>query len=322
MQNSESNLKTIHYTIENINERIKTDANNFVNEIEEDYDNYISKTAQAILPEKTKCRVVMLSGPSSSGKTTTAKLISEKLKEYDIKTKIISLDDFYRGEGMAPQLPNGKFDYEDVEALNISKVQECLFNLVKQGYCDKPVFDFSVRKPKPYTQRIYLEKNEIVIIEGIHALNPVIFSSVPQDNILKAYISVTHGICNDMGEEVFSPADIRFLRRAVRDHHFRSTPIETTLSMWEEVCRGEKLYIRPFRKDCNISIDSLHAYEICVIGKKAIPLLDSVEASSPYYEFVNNIKNKLKNVDFTTQNLVPSNSLIREFIGERKLGTF
>lgn len=307
-----------NYDIGKINKVVSKLPDEFINEVEINYQTYINELAQKLLPQKTNCRVVMLSGPSSSGKTTTANLIGKNLKLMGIGTKVISLDDFYRGQGMAPQLPNGKFDYEDIEALNINKLQECLFNLVNEGYCDKPLFDFDIRQPKPYTEHIELKDDEIVIIEGIHALNPIIFQSIPQRKIIKCYISIEDNLYNEFNDLIFSAQDIRFVRRLVRDFRFRNTTAETTLSMWDEVCIGEKKHIRPFKDSCNILIDSLHAYELCVVGKEALNLLNKVKKDNEHYKYVEFIKNRLQLIDFTSEDFVPKTSLMREFIGNGK----
>lgn len=318
MMNFDIKNKFGNYDINKINQVTNDFPIEFINEVELDYQSYISNLAKKLLPQKTNCRVVMLSGPSSSGKTTTAKLIGKNLKLMGIGTKVISLDDFYRGQGMAPQLPNGKFDYEDIEALNINKLQECLFNLVNEGYCDKPLFDFDIRQPKNYTEHIKLEEDEIVIIEGIHALNPIIFQSIPQRKIIKCYISLEHNLYDEFNNLVFSAQDIRFIRRLVRDFRFRNTTAQTTLSMWEEVCRGEKKHIRPFKASCNILIDSIHAYEPCVIGKEALNLLNKVNEDDEYYKYVKYIKQNLNNINFVAEDFVPKTSLMREFIGNGK----
>lgn len=318
MMNFDIKNKYGNYDINKINKNIVDFPLEFINEVELDYQTYIHDLAQKLLPQKTNCRVVMLSGPSSSGKTTTAKLIGKNLKQMGIETKVISLDDFYRGQGMAPQLPNGKFDYEDIEALNINKLQECLFNLVNEGFCDKPIFDFDIRQPKNYTEHIELKDDEIVIIEGIHALNPIIFQSIPERKIIKCYISLEHNLYDDINNLVFSAQDIRFIRRLVRDYRFRNTAAETTLSMWEEVCAGEKKHIRPFKASCNILIDSIHAYELCVVGKEALNLLNKVDKNDEHYNYVETIKQKLKLIKFTSEDFVPKTSLMREFIGNGK----
>lgn len=301
--------------IDKLNASIKKDPKNVIELIDHTYQNNISDLAMRISPGNSICKIIMISGPSSSGKTTTAKMIAESLGEMGTGTKLISLDDFYRGEGMAPQLPNGKFDYEDVEALNIAQVHNCLLDLMQQGYCDKPIFDFHVRKPKNYTERVTLNDSDIAIFEGIHALNPIIYENLPHRGILKIFINVSE--CVKRGhEEVLSAQETRFLRRLVRDYLFRNTVAETTLSMWEQVCSGENKYISPYKNYCDIWIDSSHIYESCVIGKTALSLLEGVSPQSPYFNFVAGIIDKVNMFELTDSSLVPYKSMIREFIGD------
>jgi uridine kinase len=216
---------------------------------------------------------------------------------------------------MAPMLPDGKFDYESVEALNIAQVQNCLLDLMQLGYCDKPVFDFESRRPFDYKERIQLDDGDVAVVEGIHALNPIIYQALPPEGIIKAYISVDQRIQNK-GKDVLTSREIRLLRRLVRDYRFRSTSAETTLSMWAGVCRGEDLYLTPYAMDCDVKINSVHIYEPCVIGKDALKLLKDVSNDSEHYQFAQQMISKISLFEFIDDVLVPHRSLLREFIGD------
>jgi len=211
-------------------------------------------------------------------------------------------------------LPNGEYDYEDVQALNIPQLQDCLLSLIKNGYCEKPIFDFVNSKPSDYKQTIKLEKDEIAIVEGIHALNPLILKQIPNENILKVYISVKQGIKNDE-ELLLSARELRFLRRLVRDFRFRGSAPEQTAFMWKGVCEGEVKNIFPYRKTSNITINSIHLYEPCIMCKDALPLLESFNEDSEHYEFVCKLKDTLIKFNQIDDSLIPKDSLMREFIG-------
>ncbi len=301
------------YELELINEYINSDAKQFINQVESNYKKYVDEIADKI--NNSERKVLMLSGPSSSGKTTTAKLIANALnKKFKINTELISLDDFYRGKGMAPLLPNGKFDYEDIEALDIKRIHDCLFSLMENGHCDKPVYDFNNCEPKPYTEHITIKKKDVVIVEGLHAINPIIYQTLPLDYTTKVYISISSSVYYNK-QELFQPSDIRFLRRLVRGYYFRNTTTLTTLSMWEDVRRGERLHIEPFKKECDLLINSFHPYELSVIGKKAISLLESLDNDlKKYAKSIHEIKDKINKVEFTHEHYVPRDSLLREFI--------
>lgn len=218
-----------------INEAALNYPKEFVEQVEFFYKNTISEIAREIKSLKSGCKVVMISGPSSSGKTTTSNMIINELKKIGFGSTIISLDDFFRGTAGTPVLPNGDYDYENINALNIPQLQDCLLSLIKNGYCEKPIFDFVNSRPSDYKQEVRLQKDEIAIVEGIHALNPLILKQVPNDNILKLYISVKQGISTD-DELLLSPREVRFLRRLVRDFRFRGSPPAQTASMWKGVC--------------------------------------------------------------------------------------
>ena len=168
-------------------------------------------------------KLLMLAGPSGSGKTTTATMLCERLDWMGAKARRISLDEFYLGAGKTPLLPDGSPDYECVEALDIPQMQQCLLDLVEKGECMMPHFSFVNNRPDDELVHITLEENEVVIVEGIHALNPVVTGCLPDDRMLKVYISVKQGIY-DGESELLTAQDLRLCRRMVRDVRFRGCP--------------------------------------------------------------------------------------------------
>lgn len=266
------------------------------------------------IAKKNGCRMIMLFGPSSSGKTTTSHLLQNAFQKCGVGSTILSLDDFYRGEKQAPLLPNGQHDYESVEALNIPEVQACLSGLIENNFCDMPLFDFAVRRPSPDRRHVELAENGIAIVEGIHALNPVITDCLPAKRICTAYISVKQGV-RSAGEELFSANDMRLVRRIVRDYYFRGTSAERTLSMWPSVMEGERKYIKPFRSEADYTINSLHLYETCVLKDKAADILACVPKESGQYAAAQKMAQTLSLFEPINSELVPKNSILREFIG-------
>ncbi len=297
-----------------INSQAKYDSENFIKTIEKSYKKDIYDLCMEIKSMGESSKIVMLAGPSGSGKTTTAHMICKCLIENGRKAKIISMDDFFLGDDNAPLLPDGTRDYENVLALNLPELNECLLDIINKGYCDKPVFDFVNKRPKSEKVRVELDDNEIIIVEGIHALNPVITGNLPKRNIINMYISVKQGI-NNNDEVLLSANDIRFIRRLIRDHNFRGSGPMETLQMWENVRIGEEKYIKPFKKESDITINSIHIYEPCVLKKEAIELLKTVKSDSSFYDFSFEIINKLKKFEYIDSELVPKDSLLREFIG-------
>ena len=314
MINLGSSYHKFTFHLDQINQAAKDMPLQLINQMEAAFQSNISSIADEILLPESNCKVIMLSGPSSSGKTTTAHKLMAELKKRGAGTTVISLDDFYLGREKAPLLPDGKRDYEAVEALNLAKIQECLLSLMKYGFCDKPNFDFPNNRPHSYTTRVELGEHDVAIVEGIHALNPIITDHLPCDNLIKLYISVKQGIKDDEGT-VLSPREIRFLRRMVRDYRYRGVQPERTFSMWSGVCRGEDLYIRPFQKTSDITINSIHMYEPCVLCHDALPLLKSIQAESEHFMFASGLIKSLQRFYPIDNSLVPRDSLLREFIG-------
>lgn len=300
--------------LEQINLSAAQTPEQFVSDMEKMYNQEISNVTDYILGRKNKCRVVMLAGPSGSGKTTTAHMIKNEMERRGIKAALISLDDFYLGEGKAPLAEDGKHDYEAVEALDIEAIKSCIFNLIEYGYCDMPTFNFPLKRPNEGKKHVELESNGIAIIEGIHALNPIFTKNLPNHGLIKVYISVKQGI-SDYNGEILSRTDMRFLRRLVRDYNHRKTDAEQTLDMWDNVCRGEKLYIHPFKRTSDVTINSIHIYEPCVLCHMAIPLLSEITESSPHFKFARRILSSVERFYPIEISMVPEDSLLREFIG-------
>lgn len=301
-------------SVEEINRSVRTDADGFVRKAEADYQNNIAGIAREIASESPACRLVMLAGPSSSGKTTTAHLLKKALEEIGVGSVSISLDDFYLGESLAPMMPNGKRDFECLEALDVREIQECLSELVRSNRSMLPVFDFEQHVPYPHRRQVVLHDREVAVVEGIHALNPILIRALPEFRVHRIYISVKQGVCDCSGE-VLGPNAIRLIRRIVRDYHFRRTSPEATLSMWPNVMSGEYRYIKPFRADADTTINSFHAYELSVLKEPAVKLLSTVPGDSPQHAAAVKLIDGISHFEPLDPVLVPKDSMIREFIG-------
>ncbi len=297
-----------------INAIASTQPEAFVAQTEAAYHQNIRDIAASIAGQRQDCKLVMLSGPSSSGKTTTANLLRNAFQEINVDSTIISLDDFYRGEHQAPLLANGQHDYECLDALNVSEIETCLLNLTEKNRCDTPVFNFEIHMPYPHRRQVVLKEHDIAIVEGIHALNPIFIDKLPVNQVSKIYISVKQGIYEETNE-LFTANGVRLLRRIVRDYNFRGTKPGRTLQMWPSVMDGERKYIKPFRVGADYTINSLHAYEICVLSNQAIPLLKTISANHEYYDLACRLLSSLEKFVSISAEIVPKNSIIREFIG-------
>lgn len=299
-----------------INSALKADALAFVEGAEHHYSRNVDAVVDRIgsAAHGHGHRIVMLAGHSASGKTTTAKMIVEKLKIKGINAHVVSFDNFFLGRGLAPLLPNGFFDYESIEAMNVGMLQNCLSELIRDGETTLPLFDFVTGKQSPGAWHLKIDHDDVVVFEGIHALNPVITSHLPEEYLIKLFICVQRSFY-EADREILMARDIRLIRRIVRDHKFRASTPENTLQMWTQVCRGEEEYINPYQGRADMSIDSNHCYEPCIYAGEAIPLLQTVQKDNAYYPLIANILEQLKKFTPLSIDNIPETSLLREFVG-------
>lgn len=300
--------------LEQINRWALVDPERMILEMEEGYDEYLRIIARNIYEHHHHAKIAMLSGPSSSGKTTTAHLLKEHLSEFGIHAEILSLDNFYRGRDLAPLRPDGTRDYESIEALNVDRLKSCLWDLVNTGRFRVPSYNFNLGAAAEEDKEYVIQKHDMVIIEGIHALNPFITKELPEDSLVKLYVSVKQMI-KDANGEVINPRDLRLVRRMVRDIRARGTNAGQTLQMWASVIQGEDLYIRPYRLTADYTINSIHMYEPCIFRAIAVPILREIPYDSPIYSKARHLESKLMRFESIAMDLVPPQSMLREFIG-------
>lgn len=303
------------YSLQTINRKARENAAAFVIGEEERYLRSIGDTARRIAAECPISRFILLSGPSSSGKTTTAHFLEQALRREGVNCVTVSLDDFYRGESMAPLLPDGRRDYECPEALDLPEIRRCARELSEQGRCEMPVFDFEQHVRYPHRRQVVLGERGIAVVEGIHGLNPELFGDLSSIRMHRVYISVNSAVSSG-GTVLLSPDEIRLVRRIVRDHNFRETKPDETLFMWENVMNGERRYVAPYRECADVRIDSFHGYELCMLREQALSLLAAVPAGSPNRERAEHLAHALEQFEPVAVSLVPKDSMLREFIGD------
>ena len=299
---------------ETINKRIRDDAPDFIAECEEKYRERICD-AVSLFFDKPGYQLVMLAGPSSSGKTTTAKLMSQEIICRGRPSKIISLDDFYRDQTTTFYFEDGTPDYETHHALDINYIVSCLSSLINNGECLLPRFNFYTKKREEELVRTNLAADEVVIVEGLHAINPVITDKLDEEKTSKMYVSVSSRITDTDDEVLLSKRDIRLIRRIIRDYNFRNSEVDNTFMLWKGVQKGEARYIFPFSHLADTRIDSIHSYEPCLFKEKATKLLDLIGEDSIYFNDAKQLKDKLSHFESLNSELIPENSLLREFIG-------
>ena len=301
---------TIEYIVENA-----VNPKDFILKCEEKYENKIIKIAKDIA-ESDKTEIVMLAGPSSSGKTTTAKKLCQALEDFGVRSHTISLDDFYLDNADSPRFPDGTPDYETVDALDIPCFEKTMTQLIETGSAMIPEFDFLTGKRKEKYNSLKIGEKDVIVVEGLHALNPAITEHLPKDRLLKIYISVSSRIYDGRKNIVLNKRNIRFIRRLVRDYKFRGNSVEETFKMWITVRYGEDSYLFPFKDNADIRINTIHLYEICVLRDLAAELLEQVSDSSEFYKESQRLIRSLHKFPKIDSSLVPENSLLREFIGK------
>lgn len=299
-------------TVDNINLLAKEAPEKIISESESRYKDIIETTAEKICSKEGRT-LVMVAGPSSSGKTTTSKLLKTAIEAMGRKAKMISLDDFYRSQGEIYFFEDGTVDYETVKALDVDYIGECLHSLMNEGRCKLPRFSFKTKKREYYVETV-ADYDDIIIVEGLHALNPIITDQLENEQMVKIYVSVSSRIFD--GDDVFmSKRDIRLVRRMIRDFHHRDSSPENTFYLWNGVRMGEDRYLFPFEDRADIKIDSIHPYEVCAFKDVALKVLDRMDKKSVYYPAAKVLKEKILKFVSIGENSVPEGSLLNEFIG-------
>lgn len=299
-------------TAEGISKRIQEAPKQYIAECEGSYKEKITSIAKEISKKQGR-ELVMLAGPSSSGKTTTAKMLCGELKKENRSSKVISLDDFYRDQNLTFTFEDGTTDYETVKALDTELITKCLYSLMEEGRCNMPRFSFHTKKREHY-EEVVCDKDEIIIVEGLHALNPLITDPLENESMKKLYVSVSSRIY-DGEESLLGKRELRFVRRLIRDYHFRASEVDYTFYLWKGVRMGEDRYLFPYSDRADIKIDSIHPYEPCLFKKEALKLLDLIGEDSVYYSSAVSLKERLGRFHGIDEKLIPADSLLREFIG-------
>lgn len=299
-------------SVNKINSRICSDKEKFIYECENAYRNQLDRISEKICENDGRV-LVMLAGPSSSGKTTTAEILKKDLISKGRNAIVISLDDFYRDQTESFYFEDGTVDYETVRSLDTEYIVECMENLFHKGKAQIPHFSFQTKCRNGYNE-VSVCEDEIIIVEGLHALNPVITECLKKENMIKLYVSVSSRIYKE--ESIFlTKRDMRFIRRLIRDFHFRNSSVENTFYLWKGVRMGEDRYLFPFSDRADIKIDSIHPYEVCIFKDIAVKLLDHIGNDSIYYHSAKELKDKLGQFVSLCESDVPENSLLKEFIG-------
>jgi uridine kinase len=306
-----SNASYIH----KMNELIEQGkALEFINLCETRHNNQFVQLGEAIAREISRIRLIAVAGPSSSGKTTFTNRLKIQLRSLGIDPFMISIDDFYKpGNSNVPTDEFGKPDFEHIDSLDRELFDEVMYKLIAGEKVALPHYNFADRK-RTFGEPVALASNQPIMIEGIHALNDMLTPSIDNALKFKVYIAPQIQLHIDDHNPIPLP-DVRLLRRMTRDYATRGTPCEKTFDMWASVRRGEFRWIYPHQSTADFVFNSELSYELCVMKKHVLPLLENIQSDSPYFIQANRLIKFLKYFRDIADTWVPCNSILREFIG-------
>ncbi len=302
------------YQLTDINFKTVADPKGFMAECDERYNALVREAADRIVNHRQISPIVLLSGPSGSGKTTSSMKIAEELNRRGLGTHYVGMDDYFNTvDSSTPRTEDGELDLESPLCLDMDLLNKHFTQLARGERVYIPKYEFSRRmRIQEPSKSIKLKKDEIVIFEGIHALNDMITTVHPE--AFKLYISARSDV-EFGGEIVFKRTWFRLVRRMVRDYKFRGSDPMETMSMWGNVRRGEILYISPFKNKADFQFDTSLAYELAVYNVTATKLFQSVPEGIERFEELRRVLPALQLFGAIDEDMVPEDSLIREFIG-------
>lgn len=273
----------------------------------------ISQIADKIAKNR-KNKVILIAGPSSSGKTTFAQRLGLQLELNGLKPVTISVDNYFVEREDTPRDENGDYDFEDINAIDMDLFNNQILRLLKGEEVETPTFNFHTGHKEYRGDKLKLNKNEVLVIEGIHCLNNKLTRNIPKENKFKIYISALTVLNIDYFNRI-STTDSRLIRRIVRDNQFRGYSALHTIKMWPSVNRGEEKNIFPYQEEADVMFNTSLVYEISVLKPLVLPLLQEIDKSEPEYSEAKRLCDILQYFEPIPKELIPTNSLLREFLG-------
>ena len=302
------------YSLTQINEAIRSDPKGFAEACDAAFAKKVENAALKIAEHRGESHIILLSGPSGSGKTTTALKIEEQLEKMGIETHTVSMDNYFNtiDPETAPRNREGAIDYESPFCLDIDLLNRHFAMLDRGETIHVPKYEFARQmRSDIMSQPMRLGPDELAIFEGIHALNDIIVGKNP--HAFKLYIAARSNLVDENGDIVFQHAWLRLCRRIVRDYQFRGCDAGFTLKLWDNVCRGEKLYISPYKENAHVMFDSSLAFEFAVLKPMVVPLLEAIPAGK--YAVVDDMLRGFEKIEAMDEKYVAPDSLAREFLG-------
>lgn len=301
-------------TIDRLNKSVeKDDGKETILLAEALHEKKISDIADQIA-KREGTKMILIAGPSSSGKTTFAKRLGIQLKLNGIEPKTLSVDNYFVEREQNPVDENGEYDFECIEAVDLKLFNEHILRLLAGEEVEIPTFDFTTGHKSFGEQKMKLEENEVLVIEGIHCLNDKLTEAIPRDKKFKIYISALTVLNIDDYNRI-STTDTRIIRRIVRDYKYRGYSARETLQRWQSVARGEKKYIYPYQEEADAMFNSSIVYELGVLREQALSILGEISKEYPEYAEAKRLITLLNYFKQVPTDYIPESSIIREFIG-------
>ncbi len=266
------------------------------------------------ISEREGIKIVLISGPSSSGKTTFSKRLSVQLGVNGFHPIALSMDDYFHPRTKTPRDENGDYDFESIYSVDLELFNDQMNKLLAGEEVSLPYYNFEKGEREYHGRKLKLGDKGILVIEGIHALNPMLTEKIPAENIFRVYISALTTISFD-NHNWIPTRDNRLLRRIIRDYNYRGYSAVDTISRWGKVMEGEEKWIFPYQENADVVFNSAMLFEICVLKKFAEPILSEVPENVPEYQEVDRLLNFLKYFAIVPEVELPLNSLLREFLG-------
>ncbi len=302
------------YTFEEINSAMRNDPEGFVITCSNKYKDKINEAVEHITANPS-IDIIMLAGPSSSGKTTTANKLVEGLIKKGVNAHKVSLDDFYLDRDNIPINSDGLPDYENITALDIPLIKSTFESLIKKREAVLPVFDFVTGKRAEEGCFVELGKKDVVVVEGIHALNPIMMYNDDSSHVYKIYINASSRLVTvNTGRVLLTKRDIRLIRRIVRDYNFRASSVENTFFLWSGVRKGEDEFIFPYKNQADFHINTFHPFEPCLFRSEVVELLSGFDENSIYIDEALRLVSSIERFDDMPDMYLPEDSLMREFV--------
>lgn len=304
-------------TVGQLNSKVLAgDASELIKIAEAFHENKLAQVAGCVAEANRErgVRLVLISGPSSSGKTTFAKRLGVQLRVLGLNPVLISLDDYFVDREKTPRDENGEYDYEALEAIDLEQFNDHLKRLERSESVDIPRYDFISGTRQWHDNPLQLDERSVLIVEGIHGLNPALTPGVPESRKFKIYVSCFTSVALDNVSRI-ATSDNRLLRRLTRDYRTRGNDALSTLARWESVRRGEEKHIFPYQENADVMFNSSLFYEISVLRRFAEPILREVPDTVPEYGEAKRMLKFLDNFIPISPEEIPPTSLLREFIG-------